>query len=60
MKKGIIISIIVLALVIVVGSSVYTVDEDEFACVFRFSEIVNTTGQAGLHFKVPFIDSVNY
>ena len=60
MKKGIIISIIVLALVIVVGSSVYTMDEDEFACVFRFSEIVNTTGQAGLHFKVPFIDSVNY
>ena len=60
MKKGIIIGLIVLALIIVVASTVYTVDEDEFACVFRFSEIVNTSSKAGLHFKVPFIDSVEY
>ena len=60
MKKGIIIGIIVLVLIIVASNSFYTVDEDEYACVFRFSEIVNTTGQSGLHFKVPFIDSVNY
>ena len=60
MKKGIIISIIVLVLIIVGVNSVYTVDEDEFACVFRFSEIVDTGSNAGLHFKVPFIDSVEY
>ena len=60
MKKGIIIGLIVLALIVVVASTVYTVDEDEFACVFRFSEIVNTSSKAGLHFKVPFIDSVEY
>ena len=60
MKKGIVIGLIVLALVIVVASTVYTVDEDEFACVFRFSEIVNTSSKAGLHFKIPFIDSVEY
>ena len=60
MKKGIIITIIVLLLIILAANSVYTVDEDEFACVFRFSEIVNTSSNAGLHFKVPFIDSVEY
>ena len=60
MKKGIIIGIIALVLVIVVANSVYTVAEDEFACVFRFSEIVNTCSEAGLHLKVPFIDSVEY
>ena len=60
MKKGIVIALIVLAVVIVAASTVYTVDEDEFACVFRFSEIVNTKAKAGLHFKVPFIDSVEY
>ena len=60
MKKGIVIGLIVLALVIVAASTIYTVDEDEFACVFRFSEIVNTSSKAGLHFKIPFIDSVEY
>ena len=60
MKKAIFIGIIVLVLVIVVANSVYTVAEDEFACVFRFSEIVNTSSNAGLHLKIPFIDTVEY
>ena len=60
MKKGIIIGIIALLLVIVAASSMYAVKENEFACTFRFSEIVNTENSAGLHFKIPFIDSVKY
>ena len=60
MKKGIIIGIVALVLVIVAFSSVYTVAENEYACTFRFSEIVNTQTQSGLHFKIPFIDSVKY
>ena len=60
MKKGIIIGIIALLLIIVAASSVYTVKENEYACTFRFSEIVNTEESAGLHFKIPFIDSVKY
>jgi len=38
----------------------YTVRENEYACTVRFSKIIETTGDAGLHFKVPFIDSVKY
>jgi len=60
MKKTITIGVIVLALIIVVSGAFYTVEEDEYACTFRFSEIVNTTDSAGLHFKVPFLDSVKY
>ena len=60
MKKWIIIAAVVLALVIVAGNSVYTLNEDQYACTFRFSEIVNTQTEAGLHFKVPFVDSVEY
>ena len=60
MKKGIIIAAIVLLLVIVASGSFYTVRENEYACTFRFSEIVNTVDEPGLHFKVPFIDSVKY
>ena len=60
MKKTILISVIALVLVIVAFSSMYTVKENEYACTFRFSEIVNTETEAGLHFKIPFLDSVKY
>ena len=60
MKKAIIIGAILLVLIIVGANCVYTVAENEFACTFRFSEIVNTEEQPGLHFKVPFVDSVRY
>ena len=60
MKKGIIIGAIALLLIILAASSVYVVQENQFACTFRFSEIVNTEDSAGLHFKIPFVDSVKY
>ncbi len=56
---------VVLALAVLIGavclaSSMYTVRENEYACTVRFSQIIATTDQAGLHFKVPFLDSVKY
>ena len=60
MKKGIVTAIIVLALVIVLANSIYVVQENQFACVFRFSEIVGTKSEAGLNFKIPFVDNVQY
>ena len=58
MKKTAIIAIIVLVLVVVLANSFYTVRENEYACTFRFSEIVNVKSNAGLFFKIPFIDQV--
>ena len=60
MKKWIIIGVIVLALLIVSDGAFYTVEENQYACTFRFSEIVKTVDTAGLHFKIPFVDSVKY
>ncbi len=60
MKKGILIAVIALLVVIVVSGAYFTVAEDEYACTFRFSEIVNTADTAGVHFKVPFVDTVKY
>lgn len=60
MKKGIIIAAIALLLIVVAAASVYTVREDQSACIFRFSEIVKTEDAAGLHFKIPFVDTVEY
>ena len=60
MKKTIIALVIVLLAVIVLSESLFTVRENEFACTVRFSAIIDTTAEAGLHFKVPFVDSVKY
>ena len=60
MKKGVIFSVIALLLIILAANSMYTVQENEYACTFRLSKYVSTTENAGLHFKVPFIDSVKY
>ena len=60
MKKWIITLAILLVVLLVAGGAMYTVAEDQYACVVRFSQIIDVTGDAGLHFKVPFLDSVKY
>ena len=60
MKKTILIALVVVLAVICLGSSLYTVGENEYACTVRFSKIIATTQEPGLHFKVPFVDSVKY
>ena len=60
MKKTIIIIALVLVLVIGLSGALFTVREDQYACTFRFSEIVATNDTPGLHFKMPFVDSVKY
>ncbi len=60
MKRTILIAAIVLVAVILGTASLYTVRENEYACTVRFSKIIATTEDAGLHFKAPFLDSVKY
>ena len=60
MKKMPIIAIVLLVLVLLASNAVYTVAENEYACTVRFSKIESVTDQAGLHFKLPFLDSVKY
>ena len=60
MNKKVIIAIVAFLLVILVSNSMYTVAENEYATTVRFSKIESVTDQAGLHFKVPFLDTVKY
>ena len=62
MKKTlrILAAVLLLAAVLTVVNGTYTVRENEYACVVRFSKIIQTTDAAGLHFKIPFVDSVKY
>ncbi len=57
-KSHIVIAVVVLLLIIVAANSFYVVEENQYACVFRFQEIVATKSTAGLHVKIPFIDEV--
>ncbi len=61
MKKKIIITVVavlLLALIIVGNGMFYVVEEDEHACVVRFSKIIDTKSEAGIYFKMPFVDEI--
>ena len=60
MKKAIIIIAVVIVLIVIAANSLYTVAENEYACVMRFSEIVNVNETPGLHVKLPFVDDIRY
>ena len=61
MKKLKISIAVLLLLAIFVGTGCFfTVREDQYACTVRFSKIIATTADSGVHFKMPFIDSVKY
>lgn len=60
MKPGSVISLILLALgVMVVGNSFFTVDERERVLLFQLGEIRGSDFEPGLHFKIPFVQSVS-
>ena len=59
-KGWIIAAVAALLLIVVLSNSFYTVKENQYACRVQFSKIVETTSEAGLHFKIPFIDSIKY
>ncbi len=55
------IGLILLLIVVAIGSmAIYTVDERQKAIVFRFGEIVSSKNEPGMHFKMPFINTVQY
>ncbi len=60
MKKKILMGVLALLLIVAASASMFTVRENEYACTVRFSKIIATTDTAGLHFKLPFVDSVKY
>ena len=60
MKSKVFLSVVLILVLLLAVNSLFTVRENEYACTVRFSKIIDTTGTAGLHFKVPFIDTVKY
>lgn len=54
----ILVVLVVAIIALIVLSPFYIVREGEQAVVIRFGEIVASTQEAGLHFKVPMVDNV--
>ena len=50
--------IAVIAFVVIIAGSMYSLKEDEYAVVTRFNKIISSTSEPGLYFKAPFIDTV--
>lgn len=62
-KKIVLRIVIIAAAVIAVSifsSAFYTVQENEYALVIRFSKVVDTIESPGLHLKFPITDEVKY
>ncbi len=53
MKKGLVIALVALLLVIGISTSFYTVDDKQQAVVTTFGKVTDIT-DAGVHFKLPF------
>ena len=63
MKKNFLATLITFIIVIafiLIGQCFYTVNPDQYANTLRFSKTVNTVSEAGMYFKIPFIDNVIY
>lgn len=50
----------VIVLIIAYNLFTFTVDETQKAAVLRFGEIVRIVEEPGLHFKIPFVQSITY
>jgi len=49
-----------IAALLLLSMTAFTVDQREYALVFRLGEIVSVKKEAGLYFKVPMVDNVRY
>ncbi|MEE9370323.1 MAG: protease modulator HflC [Sedimentisphaerales bacterium] len=60
MSPKVIITIVLVAVVLIVlAGSVFTVDETEQGIVTQLGKYVRTVAEPGLHFKIPFIQTVH-
>ena len=50
--------VLLVAILLVISNSIFTVDERELALKFRFGEVIKADYEPGIHFKVPFVNNV--
>ena len=58
--KLIAVVIVVLIVVVIAGSALYTVSETQQVVITQFGNFKREVKDAGLHFKIPIVEQVNY
>ncbi len=58
--KLIAVLIVVLIVVVIAGSFLYTVSETQQVVITQFGKHKRVVQEAGLHFKIPILEQVNY
>ena len=59
-KIGLIAAIVIIvALLIVAGSALYVVRQNEYGVVYQFGAVVDVKDDPGLYFKIPFVQSTS-
>ena len=60
MEKTIPTLIALLAILLVLSLSLFTVDQRQFAIVFQFGEVMRIVKEPGIQFKVPLLQNIRY
>jgi membrane protease subunit HflC len=60
MKTAVPILALVVAALLVLSQSVYTVDQRQYAIKFQLGEFIDAQTQAGLYFKVPLVQNIRF
>jgi modulator of FtsH protease HflC len=60
MKAAVPILALVVAVVLVLSQSLYTVDQKQYAIKFQLGEFIDAKTEAGLYFKVPLVQNIKF
>ena len=60
MKAAMPVIALIVAVLLVLSQSLYTVDQKQFAIKFQFGEFIEAKTDAGLYFKVPLVQNVKF
>jgi membrane protease subunit HflC len=60
MAKSRLILVVIVLILFAASATVYEVDEREHAVKFRFGEIIDSDIPPGLHFKIPYVNNIEY
>jgi membrane protease subunit HflC len=60
MKTAVPILALVVAIILVLSQSLYTVDQKQYAIKFQLGEFIDAKTEAGLYFKVPLVQNIKF
>ncbi|TMH04805.1 MAG: protease modulator HflC [Betaproteobacteria bacterium] len=60
MKRAVPVLALLVAIILVLSQSLYTVDQKQYAIKFQLGEFIDAKTEAGLYFKVPLVQNIKF